>query len=402
MNTDGADLRQFIARHREGDLAVAERGYRDHLAKYPEDATALHFLGLLRTQQGRFHEGIELMDAAVRVDPGYVDAWSNLAIAFFQQKDLDRSEKCCRKAIELRPNFANAWGNLGRALRAKGLGEEALQAWRRALVIDPNMRSVAVPYGQLLYKMNRIDEARAFYGEWCERNPDDALATHMLAASGGAPAPGRASDGYVRTTFDEFADSFDDQLKNLEYKAPDLLHRAAMESADLASAAPFSVLDLGCGTGLCGPLFKPQARRLVGVDLSSRMLSRAAARDCYDQLNFGELTQYLAACPERFDLVLAADVLCYFGDLSSAFAGVRRVLEPYGRFIFSLEASQTEVAPSQGFTLKPHGRYEHDQRYVEAELRKAGLRAARTVNDTLRFESRNPVIGLIVTATHSS
>jgi predicted TPR repeat methyltransferase len=401
MSTSEQRLKDAIAKHRAGELGAAEQGYRARLKEFPEDPTALHFLGLMRTQQSRMHEGIELMEAAVRADPTYVDAWSNLAIAFFQQKDFDRSEKCCRQAIELAPEFANAWSNLGLALRGKGALEETLAAWARALELQPDMRNIAIPYGQLLYKMNRIDAARAFYGKWCAAHPADPVAAHMLAAmDSGSGQPERASDDYVRATFDDFADSFDQQLESLQYRAPQILKNVI--DATLASSPAntrFNVLDLGCGTGLCGPLFQPLARRLVGVDLSSKMLAKAAARGCYQQLNFAEIGQFLRQCPERFDLALAADVLCYFGSLQETFAGVRAVLTDEGQFLFSLEdASNSGAEAREGFALKPHGRYEHHRTYVTATLRAAGLEPVSMTNETLRFERRDPVIGLIVHA----
>jgi len=401
MSAQPDRLSELVAKHRAGDYAAAEKGYREHLRELPEDATALHFLGLLRTQQGQCDEGIELMDAAVRLDPSYVDAWSNLGIAFFKQRDLDRAEKCCRKALELAPDFANAWGNLGMALRAKNFYEEALQAWSRALELQPGMRNVAIPYGQLLYKMNRVAQAREFYGKWCDANPSDPIACHMLAAMSGGVGPERASNGYVRSTFDDFADSFDERLEQLEYRAPKLLHRVATESAQETSGVSLDVLDLGCGTGLCGPLFRPVARRMVGVDLSSRMLAKAAVRDCYEQLNFGELTAYLMACRERFDLVLAADVLCYFGALSAVFKGVRDVLAARGRFIFSVESANGVggSAPESGYMIMPHGRYEHAQPYVQDTLANAGLHVVTVIQETLRLERGSPVQGLVVVAT---
>lgn len=390
-------LKELIARHRAGDFAAADRGYRDHLQQFPEDPTALHFLGLLRTQEGRNDEGIKLMDAAVRIDPTYVDAWSNLGIAFLHQRDFDRAEKCCRKAIQLAPEFANAWGNLGLALRAKNALEETLRAWEHALELQPGMHNVAIPYGQLLYKLNRVQKAREFYSRWHETNPDDPIAGHMLAAMGGAARPERASDGYVRATFDDFAESFDERLQGLDYKAPELLHRIATRCLSERPGAGLDVLDLGCGTGLCGTLFRPIARRLVGVDLSSKMLAKAAARGIYDQLNLGELTGYLSNCRERFDLVIAADVLCYFGNLATVFEQGRCVIGERGRFIFSLEAATTTAA-DEGFTLQPHGRYQHDPAYVKDALARATMRLVDSVEETLRFERGNPVAGLILVA----
>src|SRR6201999_2336722 len=108
-----------------------------------------------------------------------------------------------------------------------------------------------------------------------------------------ASAPQRASDGFVRETFDDFAESFDHNLQELQYRAPQLLAGTINRHVTSAAAGGLVTLDVGCGAGLCGPLLRPISRRLVGIDLSPNMLSKAAARAVYEQLNFGELTQWL-------------------------------------------------------------------------------------------------------------
>lgn len=397
-------LREAIAKHRAGDHTAAESGYRQHLKEYPNDPSALHFLGLLRTHQGRNEEAVKLIVAALEIDPEYVDAWSNLSVAYLKERDFERSEFCARKAIAIAPQFANAWANLGMTLRARNACEEALVAWGRALDLQPGMRNIAISYGHLLYRLDRLPEALEFYGRWQASVPDDPIPQHMLAAMGGAERPMRASDGYVRATFDDFAESFDRNLEELGYRAPQLLFDAVMQSGALAQNS-LDVLDIGCGTGLCGPLLRPIARRLVGVDLSPNMLSKAAARAVYDQLNCAELTYWLAECRQQFGLAVAADVLCYFGDLSAAFANARAVLTPAGCFACSLEAlpdpaedNPTSVEP---FRLQPHGRYQHDRKYVETALSAAGLDIMSLSMQTLRHERQNPVIGLVVVARRS-
>ncbi|HUI60565.1 MAG TPA: tetratricopeptide repeat protein [Steroidobacteraceae bacterium] len=389
-------LQDAIEKHRAGDHTAAEVGYRAHLRDFPEDPSGLHFLGLLRNHQDRNEEAIQLMLAALERDPHYVDAWSNLGVAYFQQRDYERAEKCARKAIELAPGFANAWANLGMTLRARNDHEQALLAWGKALDLQPGMRNIAISYGHLLYKLNRSAEALEFYTRWQSAVPEDPIPQHMLAAMGGAALPARASDGYVRATFDDFADTFDRNLQDLGYRAPQLLCDAVKESAALARQEGLQVLDIGCGTGLCGPLLRPLARKLVGLDLSPNMLSKAALRAVYDQLNLGELTGWLGSCEQRFDLAVAADVLCYFGDLSLAFARVRGVLLPGGCFACSLEALPDDAAES--YTLRPHGRYQHGRKYVEAMLADAGLRIVTLTQGTLRHERQDAVIGHLVVA----
>ena len=117
----------------------------------------------------------------------------------------------------------------------------------------------------------------------------------MLAACSGRDVPARASDAFVEKTFDSFAASFDAKLASLGYRAPALVAEM-LAHAGLDASRSLDVLDAGCGTGLCGPLVAPYARRLVGVDLSEAMLARARARDVYDELVKGELTAYLRDC----------------------------------------------------------------------------------------------------------
>ena len=397
MSTAGERLEEAIARHQAGDYDLAEGGYRAHLRDFPGDPSALHFLGLLRNHQGRNSEGIPLMLAALEADPGYVDAWSNLGIAYYEVRDLERAEKCCRKAIELSPRFANAWVNLALTLKARDCFEEALSALGRALELNPHHRSATLNYGQLLYRLDRLTQASEFYRAWLERSPDEPIARHMLAALGGAARPSRASDSYVRSTFDDFAESFDHSLQRLQYRAPQLLCDALTAPDVLPRGTDLTVLDLGCGTGLCGPLLRPMARQLVGVDLSPKMLSQAAARGVYDQLNCGELTEWLGASERTFDLAVAADVLCYFGDLELVFARVRSVLAPGGRFGCSLEVAP-EGESTEPFVLRPHGRYQHRHAYIESSLGQARLEAVRISQAVLRQERGEPVAGYLVVA----
>ncbi|HTV80429.1 MAG TPA: tetratricopeptide repeat protein [Steroidobacteraceae bacterium] len=392
-----ARLMQAIEHHRAGRLDSAEAGYVAHLQQFDGDPSGLHFLGLLRTQQGRNDEAIDLMTQAVTADPRYVDAWSNLAIAHFRKRDLQQAEACCRKALDIAPDFANAWANLGMTLRARDAVEAALAAWGRALELQPGMRNIAISYGHALYRLDRRPEALEFYRRWHQASPQDPIPRHMLAAAGGAEQPARASDGYVRDVFDDFAESFDQNLEQLQYRAPMLLHAALAEAGRLPVDGRVQVLDLGCGTGLCGPLFRPVAERLVGVDLSPKMLSKAAARGLYDQLDCGELTQWLSECQRRFDIVIAADVLCYFGDLSTVFARVSSVLAAGGTFACSLERLQG-ADPVPPYALLPHGRYQHGRAYVDRMLREAGFGSFAVTEAVLRYERSETVTGHIVVA----
>jgi predicted TPR repeat methyltransferase len=167
-----------------------------------------------------------------------------------------------------------------------------------------------------------------------------------------------------------------------------------LEDAGISPAKQLDVLDAGCGTGLCGPLIAPYARRLTGVDLSEGMVAHAKEKGVYDALVVSELTSYLDAHPEAFDLIVSADTLVYFGDLSRVAVAAARALRSNGLLIFTLERA---VRDGMDYRLEMHGRYCHAQAYVEEVLCCAGL-VPEIRHAELRMEAGAPVAGLVVRA----
>ena len=188
----------------------------------------------------------------------------------------------------------------------------------------------------------------------------------------------------MEKTFDSFAASFEAKLAKLQYRAPALV-AAALEQTGLTPSRQLDVLDAGCGTGLCGPLVAPYARRLVGVDLSDGMLKHAREKNVYDVLVHEELTACLLQDPAAFDLIISADTLVYFGALEDVAVAAAGALRPGGRFIFTVEEVTGEDA-SLDYCIRPHGRYNHRASYVEQVLAGAGF-SANFQRAELRMES---------------
>ena len=111
---------------------------------------------------------------------------------------------------------------------------------------------------------------------------------------------------------------------------------------------------------------------LTGVDLSAGMLEQAKAKQVYDELVQGELTQFLQGRPAAFDLIVSADTLVYFGDLEDVAAAARAALRPGGLFVFTLEELVVDDGDLE-MRLEPHGRYAHAQ-----SLRRAGTATRRS------------------------
>lgn len=274
-----------------------------------------------------------------------------------------------------------------------------MRCFCEALLLKPGHAPAREALGLAYYTLGRFEEAAQVYRDWLKDEPGNPAARHHLAACSGEGVPERAADDYVEKVFDGFADSFDAKLAHLHYRAPELI---AQTVAGLLGAprGELDVLDAGCGTGLCGPLLAPYARRLEGVDLSQRMLARARLRQVYDALAKAELTAFIeGAAPASYDLVISADTLCYFGDLRAVAKATARALRPGGWLVFTVEALDAEVdAKEAGFHLHHHGRYSHRDSYLREVLAEAGMAVGAVAAAHLRIEGGKPVDGWIVSA----
>ena len=404
--------------------------YRRVLEAAPDHAAALHYSGVLAHQQARSEQAVALIERSLALEPDRADWHSNLGIVLQDRLRLDEATAAYRRAIALDPNHANAHNNLGVVLRAQGKVVEAEASYRAAIAADPGHSDAYHNLGVLLNGLKRpreaavcfskvitlrpkhpearrllalahctlgeVDKAVEIYEEWLKEEPDHPIARHMLAACSGREVPPRASDAFVEMTFDSFAATFDSRLSKLLYRAPALV-AAMLEEPDVEPSKSLDVLDAGCGTGLCGPLLAPHARRLVGVDLSARMIAQARARNVYDELVKSELTSYLQDRVGAFDVIVSADTFCYFGPLEGVVAAAANALRPGGRLIFTVE-ELTGDGSDAGYSIGLHGRYRHSREYIERVLAEVNLRV-EVVPADLRLEAGDPVAGLVVRAT---
>jgi predicted TPR repeat methyltransferase len=411
-------------------LAEAREVYRRVLDMDPDHTDALHYAGVLAHQQGRNEDAVALIERSLELKPDRADCYSNLGIIFQSTGRLDQAIDAYRRAIAIDPRHANAYNNLGVLLRATGKPSEAEAAYRTAIQLNPDHIDAYTNLGILLNGLKRTEEAASCYckvitlrpkhrearrllvlahctlgeidaavnilEEWLKEEPQDPIALHMLAACTGRDVPARASNAFVERTFDSFAASFESKLERLSYRAPALV-AAMVEHSGLKPSKSLDVLDAGCGTGLCGPLMLPYARRLVGVDLSEGMLAHAKEKHAYNALVKTELTDYLRDNREVFDLIVSADTLVYFGDLENVLAVAADALRPNGLLVFTLEHAVGGEADVD-YRLELHGRYSHSTAYVE-RLLAAVCQKSEIAYADLRMESGAPVAGLVIRAT---
>jgi predicted TPR repeat methyltransferase len=328
----------------------------------------------------------ELLERVLAADPAHALAHYHLGNVRRDQGDHPAAEGHFLRTIEIAPGHAQAHNNLGVLREVSGRAEEAVASYRRAVEAKPTLTQAYLNLGRLLMQLGRRGEAAQCYRDGIASSDQPPIFVHLLAALDGRSTPAAPAD-YVRATFDGFARDFDERLiSHFDYRVPEVIARAMRDIRPFGKRSA-DVLDLGCGTGLSGAAFAGVSKRLVGVDVSGNMLQEARARGCYQELAEAEILDWMrAAAPAQFDLVIAADVLVYFGDLAPIFAQAMRLLRPGGFFAFSIETCR-----DADWRLQDSGRYAQSAAYIERLATQHGFTVLLRADQPIR----KPIVGLL-------
>ncbi len=369
---------------------------RDAIARVPGFAGFRLNLGNVLSELNRLDEALDAYQGALALQPESADLHNNIGALHRVQGRLAEAQACYERALALDRQHLRAWNNLGLVLDAQGRLDEAARAYLAAIDLVSEPGASMQLLGRTFYRLGQHDKAAAVFRQWMAREPGNPVPVHLHAAASGQAVPPRASDAYVEAEFDKFAASFERVLnERLHYRAPQLC-ADLLQAQRPAPARALQVLDAGCGTGLCGPLVAPWAQRLVGVDLSAGMLARARSKGVYDELIKAELTAFLADGRGRWDVIVCADTLCYFGDLHPVMAAAGAALRPDGVLVFTVEALDDDARADA--CIQPSGRYAHGRAHLDAVLAAAGLQLLQARREVLRDEAGAAVQGWLVAA----
>jgi len=410
-----------IAHFEAGRFDAAEAAFSESLALLPGRASTLANLGAARTKLAKWQPALDALEQALALEPDDLDARSYQGIALaglgrhadalachdrVLSIDADRVANRHQRALALfglgrhrealdefdrvlqrQPLHAEASLRRGQSLQFLERHAEALAAYETALALDPTLAEAWSQRGGILRDMQRLGEAAVSFEQALANGGDPELNRYFLASVSGRSTPARAPSSYVEPFFDEYAGAFEEHLHALRYEA----HTTLVHGLHGLEVRRYrAALDLGCGTGLCGPLVRAMADQLDGVDLSHGMLEQARRRGVYQDLVHADLDAYLAATDRRYDLVLSADVFIYVGDLAAVFEGAWRILDAGGVFCFSVEVTDDD----QTFRLLPSLRYAHSERYLRDLAARHGFQPLQFLRRPLREDQRRPVPGL--------
>jgi predicted TPR repeat methyltransferase/Flp pilus assembly protein TadD len=379
-----------------GDSAGAETAYRLALEQQPDSALGWQCLGLISQEKGAYVEAIDCFTACIRHGGATASVWASLGNLYYQTGRVLEAHRAFSDAGALNPTDPNT-GKMLRSTRflkevLQGASvDDALRTYRASLApadgpYEQNLQELLMASFTLLRGFGHTEAAILVARKRSELWPQDPSAAYLLAAITGQDGPDRSPPDYIVNHFDDFAERFDAKLVDtLGYDVPRKLISAVQSAMEIGRL--YDTLDAGCGTGLCGPLLRPLARDLIGVDLSPKMLEQAAKRGVYRELVCEEISAFLSRSRGCFDLLVAADVLIYFGDLVPVLSAAACALRPGGLLAFS-----TELSTSADHRLQPSGRFAHTPAYVRSASGKSFAEHA-CVETTIRLEATERVRG---------
>ncbi len=279
----------------------------------------------------------------------------------------------CEKSLSSQPKSVDINYLLGVIFNRLSEKVKAISCYHAALQLDPNYFPALNNLAVIYLEQQNISAAKHYFEQALRQDPENQSIQHTLNAIAGGKNVGGLKKEYIQTLFDSYADHYEQHLTtSLDYAVPRTL-KEIIQHYIKNDNPRWKLLDLGCGTGLCGELFKDWASELVGVDISSKMIDVAREKDCFDELIASENEEYLSHIENRFDLILAADVFIYQGDLSKILSACFDALTPKGLFAFT-----TEIDSGEKFSLQQTGRFAHAYKYVASLAEEIGFHVLKT------------------------
>lgn len=396
-------LKKALHKHQSGDVRGAEELYKKILRDDAHDVDGNYLLGALYAERGELERALKFTQRAaqhaprspfvqnnlgniyrlggeldmarqcyqraIAIDPNAMEPYNNLGIVMKRLGDNAAAIELYQQAIDRNPLFVPAHYNLAKALRDSGQDEAAAACYRRVLELQPQHAQALEGLGSYHLARGESELARDYFEQCAQLDPGDACGARLkLAYLHAMPLPEQYSDELVRQTYETKAACWDEDAQRAEYRflGPQHVHAAFMQWA--GKSGELDILDLGCGTGACGMLLRPFARRLTGVDLSLPMLAIAKQKNCYDELHNIEIGAFVAQKKQSYDLVVASGVLIFIGDLAGLLRAVRQVVRAGGAFIFTCYRSDTDDVSVRG-----NFHFAHSEHHVRVGAQAAGF-----------------------------
>lgn len=411
------------------------------LKKHPQDISLLIYCGNIYLTEQNFDKAIYYYQKALSIAPENSVVLANLANTYYQKMDYNNAniyanmflkknydsdigrifgstllemEKYSQAAkfFEQKINYEKDSGNISYwdysyyaeaqyNNHQKNASYNTLNILSQLNIEDEDFH---LNLGYFLYDIireNGVGDIKEIIENWYKNNIQSPTVIHWYNAFLKPHNLSQTNHHYVEKIFDAFALGFEDVLTGLEYKVPEYISGFCHEFLSKKFIKNYSILDIGCGTGLCGNFLKKYSRfgKLTGVDLSEKMLLSARDKGVYNALICNDIIEFLKDEKTQYDVMCAADVLTYLGELDSLFFQLSKNIKNGGYFFFSISENTQD---NSNYILHSSGRFLHKFLYVKKCFSKYGFTLLKSDKEILRKEGENNVLGYIIAIKKTS
>jgi Flp pilus assembly protein TadD len=174
-------LDEGISLQRQGRLTEAEALYRAVLSKSPNDAGALHYIGLVNYQAGKLEAADSFMSRSLAINHSCANTWNDLGAVKLTSGKPEEAVRHFSRALDLNERHTDALNNIAAALRKLYRFESALAYLRRLAQLRPNSADVMRNLADTLYNVGLVTESIAIFHEAIRLDPPGKAARLGMA-----------------------------------------------------------------------------------------------------------------------------------------------------------------------------------------------------------------------------
>jgi len=399
----------FSAMMNLGNVAYACGDYVQALAYYenmykvnPNSYNAIVNIANTCYNLGQYLKAIEFARLAIQKRPTHADPYIVAGNCYAELMKTEEAAAFLKKAAEIAPNSDWLCNSVAALYQKAGNWKQALHYAWKAMAIKGNKVTADdhINFGYLLYETEdsgNVELMEKYMLRWEERFQENPIVSYACSALRHEQDVAQTDLTYVKKLFDGFADSFDTILSELNYRVPEYIAAMLKDTLKTKLFKKRRILDLGCGTGLCGEAvhtYFPN-EEFFGVDISEKMLTEAGKKAVYQELYADDILSFLAESSELYHAVIAGDVLTYLGDLKPLFRELAGAVKFNGLLCFSISKN---LYNQNDYFLTSSGRFVHSIAYIYRLLKYCGFEVVKQEEHILRHEGAKEVTGYVVLA----
>lgn len=411
-------LKKAINKHKAKKYNDAENLYKKILRTDKHHLDANYMLGTLYAERNNTGAALKYLETAESINPSSPFIQNNIGNIFRLTQQFDKAINYYKRALELMPNMAEACNNLAISLKHTGNHTQAIEYYRRAIDINNRFADAWHNLGNLYWDLDELEQAKPCYINVLELEPEhvrahDKLGTYYiktgspekalhhfekcmelmetdefgiqikLAYLNKAPIPEHVPSSLIIETYERKARNWDDDIKRtgMEFLGPEHIKDAFYSV--FKQENNLHILDIGCGSGLCGEYLSKHAKRLVGVDLSQPMLDMAKNKQTYDELVNNDILAYLQDGSQGlYDVITGSGIVIFFSKLGPLLRSAKDCLKKNGKFIFTIYKSKDD-----DIEVRDNFHFAHSEKYIHSTARECGL-VVNSISD-INHENEN-------------